>query len=108
MHEQLPPKKSKRGGIAMKFMTTWSFPTGNVPEAAARFLAGEGAPEEGVKLLGRWHNVDCSGGYVLYETNDPVALYKGAAKWGDLLELNTVPVIEDGDAGPVLADRFKK
>jgi hypothetical protein len=37
-----------------------------------------------------------------------VALYAGAAKWADLLEFSTVPVIEDGDAGPVLANRFKK
>jgi uncharacterized protein DUF3303 len=92
----------------MKFMTTWSFPTGNIPDAAERFLAGAAAPEAGVTLLGRWHNVDCSGGYALYETNDPVALYKGAAKWADLLELTNVAVIEDADAGPVLAERFKK
>ncbi|MDE3201883.1 MAG: DUF3303 family protein [Acidobacteriota bacterium] len=92
----------------MKFMITWAFPTGNIPEAAERFLAGEAAPEAGVKLLGRWHNVDCSGGFVLYETDDAVALYKDAAKWGDLLELTTVAVIEDGDAAPVLAERFKK
>jgi hypothetical protein len=92
----------------LKFMTTWSFPTGNIPEAAERFLAGEAAPPEGVKLLGRWHNTDRSGGFVLVETNDPVAMYTDAARWADLLELNTVPVIEDGDAGPVLANRFKK
>jgi hypothetical protein len=35
-------------------------------------------------------------------------MYTDAARWADLLELNTVPVIEDGDAGPVLANRFKK
>ena len=92
----------------MKFMTTWSFPTENIPEAAARFLAGEAVPAEGVKLLGRWHNTDFSGGFELVETNDPAALYAGAAKWADLLEFSTVPVIEDGDAGPVLANRFKK
>jgi hypothetical protein len=91
----------------MKFMTSWTFPTGNIPEAAERFLAGVATPEAGVTLLGRWHNVDCSGGYALYETNDPVALYKGAGKWADLLELTTIAVIEDADAGPVLASLFK-
>jgi hypothetical protein len=92
----------------MKFMLTWSFPAGNVPAAAERFLAGEGAPVEGTKLLGRWHNVDLSGGFALYETNDAVALYHGAARWADLLEFNTVAVIEDADAGTVLASLFKK
>ncbi len=92
----------------MKFMTTWTFPTGNVPEAAERFLAGVATPDAGVTLLGRWHNVDCSGGFALYETNDAAALYKGAAKWADLLELTSVAVIEDGEAGPVLAEQYKK
>ena len=92
----------------MKFMTTWSFPTGALPEAAKRFLAGEAAPEAGVKLIGRWHNVDLTGGFILFETDNPSALYKGAAKWGDILELNTVPVVEDADAAPVLAELFKK
>ena len=92
----------------MKFMTTWSFLPGVIPEAAERFLAGGGEPDAGVKLLGRWHNVDCSGGYALYETDDPVALYRGAAKWADLLELTNVAVIEDSAAGPALASIFKK
>lgn len=31
-----------------------------------------------------------------------------AAQWDDLLDLSIVPVIEDGDAGAVLAKQFKK
>lgn len=92
----------------MRFMTTWAFPTGNIPEAAARFLAGQAAPPAGVKLLGRWHKTDCSGGFVLVECDDPALLYADAVKWGDLLELHTTPVLEDGDVGPLLASRFKK
>ena len=92
----------------MKFMSTWTFQGGAIPEAAKRFLAGEAAPEAGTTLLGRWHNVDLSGGFALYETNDPAALYRGALKWADLLEINTVAVVEDADAGVALASRLKK
>jgi len=92
----------------MKFMSTWSFQGGTIPEAAERFLSGEVTPEPGTTLLGRWHNADLSGGFALYETNDPAALYRGALKWADLLDLNTVPVIEDADAGAALAAQFKK
>jgi len=92
----------------MKFMTTWTFDSAALPEAAERFLAGVAAPEEGTTLLGRWHNVDLSGGFALFESNNPAALYKGAAKWADLLSFNTVPVIEDADAGVALAAVFKK
>ena len=92
----------------MKFMTTWAFPPQNIPEGAARFLAGQAVPPPGITLLGRWHSTDCSGGFVLVETDDPAALYADAVKWADLLHLKTVPVIEDAEVGPALAQRFKK
>lgn len=92
----------------MKFMSTWTVLPGAVREAVNRFLAGQGQPPEGVKLLGRWHKVDLSGGYVLFETSNPGAFYESAAVWADVLEIHTVPVVEDADAGPVLAKVFKK
>jgi hypothetical protein len=42
--EKSPQDNSNRRTKAMKFMTTWVFPTGNIPEAAERFLAGEAEP----------------------------------------------------------------
>ena len=92
----------------MKFMTTWALLPGSVKTAAEQFLAGGGAEPEGVKLLGRWHNVDCSGGFSLSESDNAAALHLGAAKWADLLELTIVPVIEDSEAGPNLVAVFKK
>jgi hypothetical protein len=92
----------------MKFMTSWSVPKENIPQAVARFLSGEAPPAAGVTVLGRWHNTDFSGGYTLMETDDPVAAYAEAAQWADLLDLSTVPVLEDADVAPVLAKQFKK
>jgi hypothetical protein len=91
----------------MKFMSTWTLLPGSVRAAAEQFLAGGGGEPEGVKLLGRWHNVDCSGGFSLYESSNPAALHLGASKWADLLEINTVAVIEDSEAGPNLVTTFK-
>jgi Protein of unknown function (DUF3303) len=93
---------------AMKFMSTWTLLPGSVKTAAEQFLAGGGLEGEGVTLLGRWHNVDCSGGFSLYETSNLAALHLGSAKWADLLEITTLPVIEDGEAGPNLVTVFKK
>ena len=59
-------------------------------------------------LLGRWHKVDLSGVIALYETSNPGAFYESAAVWADVLEIHTMPVIEDADAGPILAKVFKK
>jgi hypothetical protein len=95
-----------REAICMKTILTWSMRPGAIKEAASRFLAGQAAPEPGVKILGRWHKVDMSGGFALYETDNPAALYAGAAKWADLLEFHSTIVIEDAEAGPVLAQLF--
>ena len=70
----------------MKFMSTWTLLPGSVRTAAEQFLAAGEQEAGGVKLLGRWHNVDCSGGFSLYETNDAAALHLGAARWAELIE----------------------
>jgi hypothetical protein len=90
----------------MKFLSSWILRPDTVPEAARRFLAGGGAPPAGVTLLGRWHRADASGGFSLFETNDPAALYAHAAEWAQFLDIQTVPVIEDADAAPVLAKLY--
>ena len=88
----------------MKVMLTWSAKSGQgFSEAVRRFLAGEAAPEPGQKILGRWHSVDANIGFALYESDNPAAHYAAAAKWADVLDLRTYLVIEDAEAGPVLA-----
>ena len=92
----------------MKFITTWSVRPGAMQQAVDRFLAGEGQPPAGTKLLGRWHNIDGSGGFSLMESDNPSAMHEAAAVWIDLLELHSHPVVEDADAGMVLQKVFKK
>jgi hypothetical protein len=92
----------------MKVMSTWTLKPGAFHEAVRRFVAGEGAPAEGTTLLGRWHSADLSCGYSLFETSDSAALYAGSAKWADVLDLKHVLVIEDDQAGPVLASLNKR
>jgi hypothetical protein len=87
----------------MKIMSTYTLRPGFVPEAANRFLSGKGAPPAGVTLLGRWHQTDSSGGYALYETDDPAKLFEFAASWVDVLEIHSNIVVEDDVAGAALA-----
>jgi hypothetical protein len=90
----------------MKVMTTWSTKPGTLREAVGRFLKGMATPAPGVTMLGRWHSVDLSIGYSLYETNDPAALHLTGALWADVLDLKTVLVIEDSEAGANLAKAY--
>ena len=92
----------------MKFMSTWKVLPGTLKETVDRFLGGQGQPPQGVTLLGRWHNIDCSGGFVLFESDHLAALYESAAVWADVLEIHNVAVIEDAEAGAALAKVFKK
>ncbi len=92
----------------MKVMTVWSVKPGAMREAVQRFLAGQAAPVEGVTLLGRWHSVDLSHGFSLYESDDVAALHRGSARWSDVMDLKTSLVIEDAEAGPSLAAAFGK
>jgi hypothetical protein len=91
----------------MKIMSTWSVRPGTIREAVNRFLAGEAAPHEGVTLLGRWHSVDISVGFSLYETDNAAALYEGAARWIEQIEIHNHLVVEDAEAGAAMAKVFK-
>ena len=92
----------------MTFMFTYTLRPGTVPEAASRFLSGKGTPPESIKMLGRWHKVDGSGGYVLLETDDLPKLFEFSAFWSDVLEMHGSPIIEDADAGAGLAAVYGK
>ena len=92
----------------MKVMTTWAVKDGAEREAVSRFLSGAAAPLAGITMLGRWHAVDLSRGWSLYECDSAALLYESASRWSELMELESTLVIEDAEAGPALARTFKK
>jgi len=92
----------------MKTMVTWTLKSGELAEAARRFISGEAGPHEDLKLLGRWHSVDMSIGFSLFEGDNPVAHYASAAKWADIMDFKTHIVIEDSEAGPIIASAAKR
>jgi len=59
-------------------------------------------------MLGRWHSMDLSCGFTLYETSDAALMYGIATQWADLLEIRNFVVIDDSEAGPILAKNFAK
>lgn len=87
----------------MKFMATWTIPTTNQREAARRFLASGAPAPEGLTMLGRWHVPGSGRGFALCESDDLVAIGTHLAEWGNLLELEVVPVVEDEEAGMAIA-----
>jgi hypothetical protein len=81
----------------MKFMVAWKISPECYKAAAERFLQ-TGAPDpEGLKTIGRWHAPGSACGWHAVE-GDVSALAELSATWGDLLELQITPVIEDAEA----------
>ena len=91
----------------MKFMVAWKIPPGCYKAAVERFL-NTGAPNPtGVKTIGRWHAPGSSSGWHVVE-GDTAGVAELEAVWGDLLELQITPVIEDAEAASSLAKVHRK
>ena len=89
----------------MKFMIKWSIPQDKwVPvlkvwtgmTAAQRADAGKG-----VKLVGRWHDVNARCGVAILETSDAAALGAYLNQWNTLCDLDVAPVLEDEESAAV-------
>lgn len=91
----------------MKFMVAWRIPPGSYKAAVERFLS-TGAPDPaGVKTIGRWHAPGSSIGWHVVE-GEAAGVAELEAVWGDLLEVQITPVIEDAEAAASLAKVYKK
>ena len=74
-------------------------PTENCTAAADAFLE-DGAPmPERVDAIGRWHAPGSRMGWLLCDTDNPVAVAEQVAEWAHLLEIDVNPVIRDDEAG---------
>ena len=91
----------------MKFMVAWKIPPGCYKAAVERFL-GTGAPDTAeLKTIGRWHAPGSACGWHVVE-GDATAVAELEAVWGDLLEVQITPVIEDAEAASSLAKVHRK
>jgi Domain of unknown function (DUF3303) len=84
------------------FMVMYKISPANRNAAQQRFRESGGLPPAGVKMIGRRHKCDGSGGFTLCECDDPVALAKWTQEWSDLIEFETFPVLNDEQIGIVL------
>ncbi len=86
----------------MKYMMSWTIKPDFYKRAVERFLS-TGAPlPEGMTLIGRWHAPGSTCGWLLVEGTIEAA-YGHASEWGDLLEMQVTPVVEDAEAGAIAA-----
>ena len=86
----------------MKFLITWNIPQDKwvpVLKTFTSMSAKERADAgEGVKIVGRWHDVAARTGVVILEANDVMAVQRYALRWNPYMDLTIAPVVEDEDA----------
>ena len=89
----------------MKFSITWQISqdkwlpvletwTGLTPEQRAD--AGEG-----VKIIGRWHDLANRSGVLIVESADIGAVSRYLGVWNPHMEINIVPVVDDEESAAV-------
>jgi len=91
----------------MKFIVTYELQPENRNASGKRFLETGGRPTAGVTMLGRWHRAAGLAGFVLCESSDAEAIANWVYEWNDLLRFDVIPVIDDEQAGRVLARALK-
>lgn len=85
----------------MKFMANWSIPQDKWLPILKKFTSM--SPQEqtnagdGVKIIGRWHDVAARTGVVIFEFNDPAAVQRYIGKWNPYMEVDFVPVLDDAE-----------
>lgn len=92
----------------MKFMISWKIAPGHHKPAGEAFLRAGAPMPKGLTLIGRWHAPGSANGWAVVEGQEPAGLAQHAAEWGNLLELQITPVIEDADAAKALASVYAK
>jgi hypothetical protein len=105
--ECLPLPKSN-GRDAMKFMVVWRGRPGLYKTAVQQFLKTGGKAPKGLKTVGRWHVPGSLLGWHLLEGDDLTSLAEHVAEWGDVLEIDVHPVIEDAAAAEAASRVFGK
>ena len=92
----------------MKFMLTWRTRAGLYKAAFKQFLETGGPPPKGVAQVARYHVPGSVLGWHVLETNDMTALAEHVNNWGDLIDIELHPVVEDAQAGEAAGRVFGK
>lgn len=87
----------------MLFMITYQTTLATDRAGQARFKETAGArPPAKITKAASYHRVDGGGGFVLAETDDPIALGQWCNQWTDLIILDCRPVLTDEQIMQVL------
>lgn len=89
----------------MKFILHWTQTKSDYRGAIDKFKKTGAQPPEGVTILGRWWGMNGQG-FAVAESDDPKAMFESAIEWGEFLDIEITPCVEDAEAGEVILKVF--
>ena len=103
-----PHLEGTKESVPVKFMLTWRTRPGLYKAAFQQFLETGGPPPKGVEQVARYHVPGSVLGWHVLETNDMTALAEHVNNWGDLIDIELNPIVEDTQAAEAAARVFGK
>jgi len=89
----------------MKYLVQWTVSQQTSRQAVERFLQTGGKPPDGVTQLGRWFGLNGTGCSVV-EAADAKGVFALVSEWQEYLQISATPVLEDDEAGEILAKLY--
>ena len=89
----------------MKFRINWSIPQDKWLPVLKTWIAM--SPQErantgdGVKFIGRWHDMSSRTGVLIVESNDIAAVQRYVGKWNPHMEVDIAPVVDDEESAAI-------
>ena len=89
----------------MKFMCTWSIHEDEWVPLLKKWISM--SPEEranagdGVKMIGRWHDMAGRTGVVIFESNDLAAVQRYIGRWNPYMDIALTPVVNDEETAAI-------
>ena len=87
----------------MLFISSWRILPGHRDVVIERFAKTGGRAPEGIRILGRWHDISDGTGFAVSESDDISAMTRWALEWNDVMEMHVRPALTDEQMGAVLA-----
>ena len=89
----------------MKFMVSWSIDQENWLPLLKKWSSmtpdERASAGEGVKIVGRWHDMASRGGVAILEATDLKAVNRYLGQWNPAMEIDIAPVLDDEESAAV-------
>ena len=89
----------------MKFLATWNVSQDKFLPVLKKWSSmspqDRATADDGVKIIGRWHDLAGRKGVAILESNDIAAVQRYAGRWNPYMDLNIAPVVDDEESAAV-------